>query len=482
MKNNRDLKLWAVLLWLVIWQIVASVLNQELFLVSPIKAVARFVELAMTGEFWFGVSYSLVKILGGFLVAFVLGVLLGAAASKHQKLREFLAPLNITIKSVPVASFVILALICFSSEYLAVLISALIVFPIVYTSTLSGVENTDQKLLEMARVYGVEQGKVRRYIFAPEIYKYLRPACQTAIGMAWKAGIAAEVIGVPKGSMGSKIQQAKVYLETPDLIAWTLGVILLSLATEKLFVFIMDRILAGIKTSPANHNEVLVTTGGNDEVGATAKNTIEESINSFAIELKNIEKKYGDEKVLSGFNLSIKDGETVAVMAPSGEGKTTLLRIIAGLEEIDSGEVLYNGIKRKSANDSFDIPFLFQEDRLLEYMDGAGNISLFSKASNSRIVEAAKSLELEDVFGKPTSDYSGGMKRRTALIRTMLSDGNPVLLDEPFKGLDEEIKKKAAEFVVKEKRGRTLIMVTHDPDEVGLIGAEKVVYINSPLT
>ena len=78
--------------------------------------------------------------------------------------------------------------------------------------------------------------------------------------------------------------------------------------------------------------------------------------------------------------------------------------------------------------------------------------------------------------------YSGGMKRRTALIRTMLSDGNPVLLDEPFKGLDEEIKKKAAEFVVKEKRGRTLIMVTHDPDEVGLIGAEKVVYINSPLT
>ena len=322
-------------------------------MVSPIKAVARFVELAMTGEFWFGVSYSLVKILGGFLVAFVLGVLLGAAASKHQKLREFLAPLNITIKSVPVASFVILALICFSSEYLSVLISALIVFPIVYTSTLSGVENTDVKLLEMARVYGVEQGKVRRYIFAPEIYKYLRPACQTAIGMAWKAGIAAEVIGVPKGSMGSKIQQAKVYLETPDLIAWTLGVILLSLATEKLFVFIMDRILAGIKTSPANHNKVLVSTGSNDEACATAKNTIEESI-SFAIELKNIEKKYGDENVLSEFNLSIKDGETVAVMAPSGEGKTTLLRIIAGLEEIDSGEVVYNGIKRTGANDSFD--------------------------------------------------------------------------------------------------------------------------------
>ena len=134
-----------------------------------------------------------------------------------------------------------LALILFSSKNLAVLISFLIVLPVLYTNLLSGIRAADPQLLEMARVFRVPALRGIRYVYLPQVLPYFRSACGSALGLCWKSGIAAEVIGMPDGSIGEQLQQAKIYLNTPDLFAWTLVIVLVSLIFEKVFLALLKR-------------------------------------------------------------------------------------------------------------------------------------------------------------------------------------------------------------------------------------------------
>jgi NitT/TauT family transport system permease protein len=148
----------------------------------------------------------------------------------------------ITIKSVPVVSFIILALIWFSSKNLAVLISFLMVLPIIYTNTLMGINNLDKDLKEMAKVFKIPTLRRIRYIEAPQIMPFFYSGCEIALGLCWKSGIAAEVIGIPKGSIGERLQQAKVYLDTPDLFAWTVVIVILSFLFERLILTLLKQL------------------------------------------------------------------------------------------------------------------------------------------------------------------------------------------------------------------------------------------------
>ena len=152
-----------------------------------------------------------------------------------------LAPAMLAIKSIPVASFIILALILFSSRNLAVPISFLIVLPVLYSNVLGGIRAADSQLMEMARVFRIPVGRSIRYVYLPQVMPYFLSACGSALGLCWKSGIAAEVIGMPEGSIGEQLQQAKVYLDTPDLFAWTLVIVLVSLAFERAFLALLRR-------------------------------------------------------------------------------------------------------------------------------------------------------------------------------------------------------------------------------------------------
>ncbi len=156
-------------------------------------------------------------------------------------MEELLAPALLAIKSIPVASFIILALILFSSRNLAVLISFLIVLPVLYTNLLSGIRAADPQLLEMARVFRVPTLRGIRYVYLPPSAPILPVGLRLRPGMCWKSGIAAEVIGMPDGSIGEQLQQAKIYLNTPDLFAWTLVIVLVSLIFEKVFLALLKR-------------------------------------------------------------------------------------------------------------------------------------------------------------------------------------------------------------------------------------------------
>ena len=152
------------------------------------------------------------RIIGGFLCGVLFGTLLAIFAVNHTKFEELIAPLILLIKTIPVASFIILVLIFISSKNLSVMISFLMVLPIVYTNVRNGILETDRNLLEMASVFALSRFKKFRYIYVPQVFPYFQSACSVCLGLAFKSGIAAEVIGIPTGSIGEQLYNAKIYL------------------------------------------------------------------------------------------------------------------------------------------------------------------------------------------------------------------------------------------------------------------------------
>ncbi|MDO4469553.1 MAG: ABC transporter permease subunit [Bacillota bacterium] len=246
-KKNKKIKLWAVLFWLLVWEIVSIWLGQEILLVSPVAVLKRLGSLIFEASFWKTVGFSFFRIIGGFFLAVLAGVLGGSVASKFQKIEELFAPLILAMKSVPVASFVILILIWVSSENLSVTISFLMVFPVIYTNVLNGIQNTDKNLLEMAQVFQVSGKNKIRYIYLSEVLPFFRAGCSVSLGLCWKAGVAAEVIGIPDGSMGERLYEAKVYLDTPELFAWTMVILVVSMIFEKIFLAALDKAVSWIE-------------------------------------------------------------------------------------------------------------------------------------------------------------------------------------------------------------------------------------------
>lgn len=241
-KGSARIKIWAALLWVVVWEAAARLIGQEILLVSPVIVLRRFLELITVSEFWKSVFFSFCRIAGGFFSALLAGIILAWISAFCRFIKELAAPLIAVIKATPVASFIILILIWVPSRNLSFVISFLMVLPVIYTNVLHGIENTDRELLEMAEVFRIPYPRRIRYIYLSEMMPYVRAACSVSLGLCWKAGIAAEVIGIPAGSIGEKLYEAKVYLETSDLFAWTGTIILLSICFEKIFLFFLDKV------------------------------------------------------------------------------------------------------------------------------------------------------------------------------------------------------------------------------------------------
>lgn len=231
----------AVLFALSVWQVAALFLGHDLLLVSPVRVVLRLGTLWLEPDFWQTVFFTLGRIVAGFLLALSVGSALAVAAGRVRLLEVFLWPFVVTVKAVPVASFIIISLIWLSSRQLSVFISFLMVFPVIYLNVLQGIRSADAQLLEMAAVFRVPWSRRLPYIYLPQIRPFLSSACSVSLGMSWKAGIAAEIIGIPDGSIGEKLYSAKIYLNTADLFAWTVVVVLISVLFEKLFLLLLNR-------------------------------------------------------------------------------------------------------------------------------------------------------------------------------------------------------------------------------------------------
>lgn len=228
------------LAWLVLWQLAAVLIHNPILMAGPLETLQALCALAGTEEFLQSVTFSFLRIVGGFLAGSAAGIVLALLAGERELLKEILAPLVAVLKSVPVASFIILALIWFGAGTLSFFISFVVVFPILYLNTLQGMESLDPKLVEMAEVFHMPQGARFRYVVLPGIYPFLKSGFALALGMSWKSGIAAELIGQYKLSIGNQLYVNKIMLDTAGVLAWTLVILLVSWAFEKIFLLVLS--------------------------------------------------------------------------------------------------------------------------------------------------------------------------------------------------------------------------------------------------
>ena len=226
--------------WLLVWALAAAAVGQELLLPSPVQAARELIGLARMPDFWLTIGRSVLRVLTGILGALGLGVGLAFLTHKSAVMNALFSPVMTLVKSTPVASFIILALVWLGRSVGPVFISALMVLPVVWANVSAGLKGIDPQLLELARVYRLPRGRVLRRITWPSVLPHLRAALRSALGLGWKAGIAAEVLTVPPYSIGKRIYEAKLYLETTELFAWTAAVILVSLLIEKLLLRLTD--------------------------------------------------------------------------------------------------------------------------------------------------------------------------------------------------------------------------------------------------
>ncbi|MDD3230418.1 MAG: ABC transporter permease subunit [Oscillospiraceae bacterium] len=243
-KNKQNLKqgtqqprltYWVIsaAVWLTVWQVLAGAVHEEILLVSPLCVFRRLCQLIFVGSFWLTIVSSMGRILLGFFLGMGIGTLLAVLTNQSRLCYAVFYPIISIINATPVASFIILALVWLSTAKVPVLTSCLIVMPSFWRNVSNGISETDSDLLEMAQVYRFGRRRTWMQVYIPSVLPYFSAACSTGIGMAWKAGVAAEVLADTHLSIGGNLYDAKIYLETPDLFAWTAAIVLLSILLEK---------------------------------------------------------------------------------------------------------------------------------------------------------------------------------------------------------------------------------------------------------
>lgn len=465
-------KIMAAAVWIALWQLAAWVVGNRILLVGPLETLQALGQRFFQGSFWLTVGFSLLRIGAGFMSGLTLGLLLAAAASRFALLEEFLAPAMALLKAIPVASFVVLFLIWWRSGVLATAVSLCIVLPNIYVNTLEGIRRVDRRLLEMAKVLEIPTWNRFFYIYRPALKPYLDNAVRISVGMSWKSGVAAELIGIPALSVGEQLYMSKIYLDTAGVLAWTAVTILASVLCEKLVLVLWKKFQRWEPRCRAAGGQ-----GRSGNPGWYSSRTApgvkpeDESCHDrqAVLELAHVSKSYHGTAVLRDVTASYERGQTYYFRSPSGSGKTTLFRLIAGLEEPDkameedisstAGEIERHGSR---------ISMVFQEDRLCEEYSALVNVDMVTGDRERSRAHLCQLLVEEDLH-KPCRELSGGMKRRVAVARAMAAGGDVILLDEPFAGLDAESRRRTEQYIHNFGKDSALLVATHTGD-----GAQQV--------
>ena len=456
-KLNKSFKLIMVCaFWLVLWQVLATIVGNPLLLPSVLETLSALGMLIKNTFFYKSVAWTLLRCVIAITLSFLMGICFAWLSYRKNLVRTLMVLPTSFFKAVPVMAIVIYVILVVKADWVAVVACFLMCFPIVYTNILEGLDYVSKPLLEVSTIYKFTKKETIKLIYIPSVMPYFDSAMKIVSGLSWKAVVAAEVLSVPEFSLGQGMISAKYYLETPTLFAYILVIVVLSLMLEKGIIFVTGKLDArNYMCSKLNKAERISL----DDMG------------KISINLENVSKSFGSKNVLRNISKNLEVGSKTAVVGKSGSGKTTLARIIAGLENIDDGNVEFSG--------GVKISYLFQEDRLLPWLNVYDNMALGMKnIDDEAITDMAHNLEIEEVLYKRPAELSGGMKHRVALGRTFLADSNLMILDEPFRGLDEGLKSRIVdrlwEKIVADK---TVIVITHSKEDIGLLGINESIYV-----
>ena len=241
-KINVFKKLSVIIFWIIIWQLIALIVGKEVLFASPGKVILCLLDLIKDPLFITDITNSLYHILLGFFASLLLALVLSYLSVRIPLIYSLLSPLFTFIKSTPVAAFILMAFLIFGSQGLSSFICFLMALPILYTNITDGLLSVPKPMMDAARIYNMAENTRWRYIFLPHTIPYFLSGCSISLGLAWKSGIAAEVIGIARHSLGEHLYDAKLYLDTPQVFAVTLIIVFLSWICEKAIMYILKRI------------------------------------------------------------------------------------------------------------------------------------------------------------------------------------------------------------------------------------------------
>ena len=415
--------------WLAAWMLVVALVAQPLILPGPGAVALALLRLVCDGSTWAILAGSGARILGGLALAAVCGGVLAGVSVRSRTFSRLVAPALSFVKATPVACVVVLLLIWLGSARVSIAAVFLMALPGVYFSLVEGLTQADKPLEQMFRLHGVRGWRLFCAHTWREVLPFAFSCARAVIGMSWKAGVAAELIGMAAGTVGERIYQAKLLIETADLLAWTVLVVAASWACERVLVWLL-RASGPVAWGAAvrAHGRAGGSAGG----GAAAEL-------AFAV---------GDRApwapALDGLVLNIPAGGSICVMGASGMGKSTLLSLAAG--------------------ECAPCSMVFQDVRLVEDASALDNVLVCADAR----VDASSATALlrllvpgVDVRAR-VAELSGGQRRRVEIARALLCPGDAVILDEPFTGLDTAARDACAEVVLDLLDGRMLLLATHD--------------------
>lgn len=444
------------LFWLLAWQAIAMTVNSPLLLPGPLDTARALVELLADGGFYMDAIATIGRCLAAMILALILGAVLSVAAYRWQVIRDILSLPVALFKTIPIMAVAIYMILLMSAGSVPVLVCWIMCFPIVYTNMLNGLDAMDGKLLEMAKVYGIGGFKLIKHLYLPMLYPHFRSAMSLVAGMSWKAIVTAEVLSIPQLSLGYELMNAKYYLNTDTLFAYVVVLIIISVLFERL----IKMLVAMMEPHSYEYSKIMKTNA-----------YMNKDIQAVTVQLENVSKSYGDKRVLENLNMELEPGTVTALMGASGSGKTTIARLIAGLEQPDEGSVVI----KAGDTEEFKLSFLFQEDRLLPWLNAYDNLAIV-KPDESAIHKMLEAVGLDEEAWKLPGELSGGMSYRVAMARAFLIDAGLLIADEPFRGLDAITRDSVVrDLWIPGVENKTVLLITHSEEDKKL--AEKVITI-----
>jgi len=469
----------AVVFWLGVWQAVATVVSSAVLLVGPWQVLVRLVDLVPTMSFWTTVARTSGRIVAGFALAAVVGVLLAALSAASRWTAALVAPVVAAVRSTPVVAFIIVLLVWSDVTWLATTVAFVMTVPVIHTNVAAGIAARGTALAEMAAVFAVGRWRRLVAIDTPAVLPYFAAGCRTGVGHAWKAGVAAEVIGLPDGTIGERMYQGRLFLETADVLAWTVVVVLIAITCEKLLLAALThrRDRAVDDSGDGSDRRVGQTHGrlerraeggrhrcspvgsGDDGGDGSTQGSGHRPHCAAPTVLDGVSKAFGSHVVLRDVSASLAPGSVTAVLGPNGAGKTTLGRVVLGLEVPSAGTVSRPVRCRRSA--------VFADDRLVEHLSAVANVRLVLPRRAPDPSGALLAVGLaRQALAAPVRTLSGGQRRRVALVRALLAPADVLVLDEPFTSLDTDAHTLALRWVREHLRAQATVLITHDTADV----------------
>ena len=432
--------------WLAAWMLMAALVAQPLILPGPGAVVVALLRLVCDAGTWAILAGSGARILGGLALAAVCGGILAGASSRSRAFARLVAPALSFVKATPVACVVVLLLIWLGSARVSIAAVFLMALPGVYFSLAEGLAQVNKPLEQMFRLHGVRGWRLFCAHTWCEVLPFALSCARAVIGMGWKAGVAAELIGMAVGTVGERIYQAKLLIETADLLAWTVLVVAASWACECALVWLLQASgPVARRAAVRTHGHGLRGRAGAAGDGAAAE----------------ISLAVGDRvpwaPALDGLVLNVPAGGRICVMGASGVGKSTLLALAAG--------------------ECAPCSMVFQDARLVEDASALDNVLVCADARVDASSAAALLRLLVpgiDVYAC-VAQLSGGQRRRVEIARALLCPGGAVILDEPFTGLDAAARDATAEVVLDLLDSRMLLLATHDASDAQTLNISDVI-------